>query len=156
MDHSRSTYLPRIPYYNGEWKSNNTNCTNAKNLFETIVFRPEDVIKKVEFNYWSTSKAQSYNYLQSKHQWHQQDSKNYGRCFSMVPSDEQIKKGIKFITLEIGVNATIFTHTPGMLLTYPQNKITFFGNGVRERQEVETDNYTRWTLNYELHEQLGK
>ena len=60
-------------YRGGEWRNNNTNCTEAKKLFEAIVFKPEDIIKKVDIGFWSTTKSQSYNYLQSKNQWHQYD-----------------------------------------------------------------------------------
>ena len=140
----------------GEWRNNNTNCTTAQKLFEAIVFKPEDVIKKVDIHYWTTSESQSYNYLQSKDQWHQYDSKSYGRCFTFTPSNEQVNKGINVIILEVGVNATIFIHTPGMLLTQPRNQITFFGNGVEEHIKVELGNEERWKVNYELHEQLGK
>ena len=137
------------------WRNNNTNCTNAKQLFEAIVFKPEDVIKKVDIAYWNNSKGESYNYLQSKDQWHQYDSSIYGRCFTLTLSPEQIKKGINIISLELGVDSRVITHTPGMFLTYPENKMTFHGSDVIEYQEVEVNKMYSWAINHEHHELLG-
>ena len=136
------------------WRNNNTNCTDAKKLFEAIVFKPEDVIKKVDIGYWSASKSQSYNYLQSKDQWHQYDSSLYGRCFTFKPSPEQITKGIHLITLKLGVESIVFTHTPGMFLTQPENKMTFNGGEVTEHQKAEVKKIYFWELNHEHHNLL--
>ena len=136
------------------WRNNNTNCTDAKKLFEAIVFKPEDVIKKVDIGYWSASKSQSYNYLQSKDQWHQYDSSLYGRCFTFKPSPEQITKGINLITLKLGVESMVFTHTPGMFLTQPENKMTFNGGEVTEHQKAEVKKIYFWELNHEHHNLL--
>ena len=48
--------------------------------------------------------------------WYPYDSQEYGRCFTLVPSNELIKKWIKTIKLNLMANATIFIHTPGMFL----------------------------------------
>ena len=138
-----------------EWRNNNTNCTDTKKLFEAIVFKPEDVIKKVDISYWSTPKSQSYNYLKSKDQWHQYDSSSYGRCFTFKPSPEQIMKEIKGITLKLGVDSNVFTHTPGMFFTKPFNKMTFNGGEVTEQQKAEVSKMYLWSLNHEHHELLG-
>ena len=143
-------------YKNREWRNNNTNCTDPKKLFEAIVFKPEDVIKKFDISYWSTTKSQSYNYLQSKNQWHQYDSSSYGRCFTLKLSPEQVMKDIKGITLKLGVDSDVFTHTPGMVLTQPKNKMTFNGGEVTEQQKAEVNKMYLWTLNHEHHELLGK
>lgn len=51
-----------------------------------------------------------------KEDWYPYDSQEYGRCFTLVPSNEHIKKWIKTIKLNLMANATIFIHTPGMFL----------------------------------------
>ena len=117
---------------------------------EDIVFKPEDVIKKVGIAYWSTSKSQSYNYLQSKDQWKQYDSRSYGRCFTFKASSEQIKKEIWTITLELGVNSTVITHTPGMFLTQPENKMTFNEGEVTKHKEVKVSKTYTWAIKYDL------
>ena len=142
-------------YKNREWRNNNTNCTDPKKLFEAIVFKPEDIIKKVDISYWSTTKSQSYNYIQSKNQWHQYDSSFGGRCYTFKPSPEQIMKEIKGIILILGVDSDVFTHTPGMILTQPENKMTFNGGEVSENQKAEVNKMHWWGLNHEHHELLG-
>ena len=137
-------------YRGGEWRNNNTNCTEAKKLFEAIVFQPEDIIKKVDITYWSTTKSQSYNYIQSKNQWHQFDSSFCGRCYTFKPSPEQIMKEIKGIMLILGVDSGVVTHTPGMVLTQPKNKMTFNGGEVTGYQKAEVNKMYDWVLNHDL------
>ena len=72
-------------YKNREWRNNNTNCTDPQKLFEAIVFKPEDVIKKFDISYWSTNKSQSYNYLLL---FKPTASTRPGRC--PVPVDESV------------------------------------------------------------------
>ena len=83
---------------------------------------------------------------------------NLGRCFTMLPKHEQIKIGIKRISLFIDMNSVIFIHTPGMLVTYPSKKITFFGelHGLYNDFEAEGGNIYSWSLRHELHELKGK
>ena len=62
---------------------------------------------------------------------------------------------IESILLEINANATIFTHTPGFFLTIPAKKMSFFGDEVRQQQDMEVGRLQKWILNYELHELKG-
>ena len=48
--------------------------------------------------------------------WQHYDSFKYGRCFTLTPSKNLTKYGIKMVYLKLLVNATIFIHTPGMLI----------------------------------------
>ena len=83
---------------------------------------------------------------------------NLGRCFTMSPKHEQIKKRIKTISLFIDVNSVIFIHSPGMLVTYPTKKITFFGEllGLYNHFEAVGGNIYSWSLRHELHELKDK
>ena len=74
----------------------------------------------------------------------------------MSPRPEQIKKGIQIIILDIGVNSTIFIHTPGLLSKFPYKQITFFGESVREFNDAPVGYKYNWRLNYEFHELKGK
>ena len=74
----------------------------------------------------------------------------------MEPKVVQIQKGIRSIMLTINANANIFIHTPGLLLTVPAKKMSFFGDEVREQQDLEIGRLHKWTLNYELHKLKGK
>ena len=79
-----------------------------------------------------------------------------GRCFTMSPRPEQIKKGIKRIVLDIAVNSSISVHTPGLLITYPTQKITFFGESVGQFQNAQLGKYYHWTLNRDFHKLKGE
>ena len=70
-------------------------------------------------------------------------------------SPEQIIKEINSITLILGVDSDVFTHTPGMILTNPENKMTFNGGEVTEHQKAEVNKMYDWVLNHEHHELLG-
>ena len=143
-------------YFKGRWNSKNTDCIDSRKVFEAIVLKPEDVIRKVSFFYGSTNKMQSFTYLQYKDEWKHYDNHYHGRCFTMSPTPEQIRKGILYIELDIAVNSTIYIHTPGLLFHYPSKKITFFGEAYRQFRYVEVGKSFKWTLNYEFHELKGK
>ena len=98
---------------------------------------------------------QSFTYLQYKDQWNHQDSKLYGHCSTMIPRPEEIKKGIMYLFLDVAVNSSIYIHTPGMLLTYPTKKITFFGDEMLIRNDIEVGKSYDWDVTYELHELKG-
>ena len=121
------------------------------------MFKPEELIKSVQFAYWhkSSKEVDVFNYHQFKDQWYHFDHYNFGRCFSLKMKEDQIQKGIKSILLDINANATIFTHTPGFLLTIPAKKMSFFGDEVRQQQDMEVGRLQKWILNYELHELKG-
>ena len=152
------SYLDYINFFHPSWSSNNINCTDSRKVFESIVYKQEDVVKKIQFDYWSSSNSQSFTYLQYEGQWNHYDSRKFGRCFTMSPKHEQIKKGIKRISLFIDVNSVIFIHTPGMLVSYPSKKITFFGelHGLYNHFEAVGGNIYSWSLRHELHELKGK
>ena len=76
-------------YSSGKWA--NDNCSDPKELFEAIVFKPEDVIRSIEFRYWRNS---SHNIINSNFTDLYEDS-NEGRCFTLAPSNEHIQYGIK-------------------------------------------------------------
>ena len=65
-------------------------------------------------------------------------------------------KEIRGITLELGVDSDVVTHTPGMFLTQAFNKMTFNGDEGTEQQKAEVNKMYLWSLNHEHHELLGK
>ena len=152
------SYFDYITPFHPSWSSNNINCTDSRKVFESIVYKQEDVVKKIQFDYWSSFNSESFTYIQYKDQWNHYDNMNLGRCFTISPKHEQIKKGIKRISLFIDVNSVIFIHTPGMLVTYPSKKITFFGelHGLYNHFEAIGGNIYSWSLRHELHELKGK
>ena len=100
-------------YRHGKWATNDTKCSDPKELFESIVFKPEDVLTSIRIEYWEVSST-AYNSLYQFKNWHWHDSKHYGRCFTLTPSDEIIRNGIKMIALKLMANSSIFVHTPGV------------------------------------------
>ena len=62
--------------------------------------------------------------------WHHYDSAKYGRCFTLMPSKNLTKYGIKKVYFKLLVNATIFIHTPGMLLKANEGELKQFHNVV--------------------------
>ena len=103
----------------GKWE-NKLNCNDPRQLFESIVLKPENVVKSIGFIFWSYPIEMEprivYKGLREYSDWHHYDSMMYGRCFTMNPPKKLTKYGIKKVFLKLKVNATIFIHTPGMRL----------------------------------------
>ena len=100
-------------YRNGKWATNDTKCSDPKELFESIVFKPEDVLRSIQIHYWEVNST-VYDSIYNFKDWYRHDSKHYGRCLTLTPSDEITKNGIKMIALKLMVNSSIFVHTPGV------------------------------------------
>ena len=81
---------------------------------ESIIFKAQDIIDRLYFSYWNSVDDDPYMYREED--WFPYDSQEYGRCFTLVPSNDHILKWIKTITLSLIKNTTIHIHTPGMFL----------------------------------------
>ena len=152
----------------GKWTSQKQNCLDGNDLFEKIILKSTDVLNHVGFRYRSTSKTE--HYWASHGQidgsipiWDKsndsvwlryQDSFSYGRCFTIMPTHEQIKKGIEQIDLEIGKKSLVFLHTPGMFIAYPKSKFTFWGDALRLYFTANVDKKYLWSVNYKYHKML--
>ena len=100
-------------YDYGKWASNN--CSDPKELYEAIVFKPEDIIKSINIWYWTKSNVSEYSSINEFKDWYYRDCKTIGRCVILAPSHEHSQHGIKEIFVELRVNSTIAINTPGML-----------------------------------------
>ena len=100
---------------NGKWATpkNNSNCSDPEKLLESIVMKVEDVIENVKFKYWNTEKDSGWN--KSYKDWHFFDTQDYGRCFTMQPSEEHAQHGIKVIELKYITYSNIFIHDAGRM-----------------------------------------
>ena len=129
--------------WDGKWVANNSNCSDAEQLFNSIVLRFKDVIKSVRYEYWNVEPKRSnfrellrfreviksvqyqywneepkgYNFSKTNlhTDWHLNDNKKYGRCYTLTPSIEHTKYGIRMIELQLLANSSIITHTNGNL-----------------------------------------
>ena len=130
-----------MDYYCGQWA--NSNCPDPKELYESLVFKPDDVISDIGFSYWSKLESNSYRFHEFK-DWHLYDYSD-DRCISLAPSQERIQYGIKEIYFEFYVNSTIYIHTPGM-----------FSKGINKgsKMNVEFGKLYFYEVNHEFHELL--
>ena len=82
------------------------------------------MVSNVEFSYYQQSKGDEFSYHQQSrgdeftfNQLYDivstQDTSN-GRCYSITPTSEMIKKGIKYVELELVSLTKISIHTPGI------------------------------------------
>ena len=101
-------------YSDGQWA--NSYCSDPKELYEAIAFKPEDVIASMEIGYWTTSSAIKYSSIHEFKDWYYRDYEYSGRCVNLALSHEHRQRGIKQITLHLRVNSTILIGTPGMLI----------------------------------------
>ena len=107
------------------------------------MFKPEDVIKYFAFHYWHSKE-----FDQRVDGWKIHDTYEFGRCFTLEPSDKYVQKGIRKIVSILLANSTIFTHTAGMFLK--END----GGQTRQEKYFELGNDYKLFLTYEYHESL--
>ena len=103
-------------YFNKETKWSNDKiekCADPNSLFHAIVWKPEHLIKKF--------KVQSYNLveitvpLNDTETFNHVDIKNYGRCYTYIPSSEILQNGIFKITIRFNTLVRVFITSPGVL-----------------------------------------
>ena len=83
----------------GKWTSEN--CSDPKNLFESIVSRLEDVIGHTSYEYYDTEKDTIE--IETKDlakEWQAFDNKIYGRCFTLSPSEKHTRYRIRSIVMK--------------------------------------------------------
>ena len=111
--YSDESSLSDVDYqFLGKWATNNSNCSDPKQLLESVVMQFEDVISKVKFKYWNTDHSTTYDSsLNQFKDWYQFDTKKYGRCFRGYPkimpwddfpdSGKPLKKCMRYQTCQI-------------------------------------------------------
>ena len=105
----------------GKW-TGNENCSDPQLQFESIVHKLEDLVALMAIKYFDTE--QEYSQIDSKipsEVWIQTDSQQYGRCYTAIPTKNQINLGIKSIVLGFKTSVTVFFHTPEMFQTAKLN-----------------------------------
>ena len=98
--------------YTGE----NDNCTSPNKLFEYIVAKPSDLLRRAYFYYLKGDRTKVNPDLknglisQLDHEW-------YGRCFTIRPTQDMIRRGIKAIVIYSKVIKSyvpaVYFHEPG-------------------------------------------
>ena len=107
-------------YYNGKWIGNN--CADPQTTFESIAYKLDDLVAAVKYQYFNEDNEYFENDPKLlKKLWSQTDSKNYVRCFTMVPTSEHIKLGVQKITIRVSSNVDLFFHTSEMFITARSN-----------------------------------
>ena len=108
----------------GKWIGNQSCSDDPKELFESIVFKLEDFVESYKYKYfdniieeYSESRPKLPNKL-----WSATDNRDYGRCFTTIPTSDHIQYGIKSISLFLRMkNADIYIHTPENFVTAKEN-----------------------------------
>ena len=133
---------------NGKWVGASDSCSDPKNLFESIIFKPEDVIKYVSF-YDFNSNVAYYDNINDYDNWFHFDTKFYGRCFTVLaPSDTKNGNWISAIELILLVDSTIIIHTPGMFVSANE------GGQKKQEKSIELGNWYEFSLDFEYHQML--
>ena len=65
-----------MDYFWGKWA--NTNCSDPKELYEAIIFKPEDIIDAIEFTYWTKSNVTFYSSIHEFNRPYVKKSQNDG------------------------------------------------------------------------------
>ena len=95
----------------GKWATNNSNCSDPKQLLESAAMKFEDVITQVKFQYWNSDESTEYHSsINQFKDWYHFDTQKYGRCFTLQPSKEHTQLGIKQIELRLQANSYISIH----------------------------------------------
>ena len=87
-------------------------CTDPKLLWESVVVKLEDIVSYVEFKYYQGRKEDKYTIDQIQNKVFALDS-NDGRCYSLIPTSEMIKQGIRSVKLGFVSFSKIYIHTSG-------------------------------------------
>ena len=105
-------------YRGGKW-AGNENCSDPQKLFESVVYKLEDLMVRLQYKYFSND-FEDYvedNPTLPNDLWSQTDNIFHGRCFTTIPTNKHIQLGIQEITLTVSKLATVYFHTPGMFIT---------------------------------------
>ena len=135
----------------GKWTSDN--CSDPKKLFESIVYKSENVIDNGYFIDFEDYVDYFEDYVEDIGStygiyWYYIDVVGlvdawwYGRCITLLTNT-----GIKKIELTLLVNSTIFIHTPGMLWERD-------GGQRIQKKDIEQGNTYNIALDYEYHQLL--
>ena len=81
----------------GQWA--NSNCSDPKELFESIVFKPEDVIDWIHFEYWTKPEGTNYSIHEFK-DWYLYEDAIFGQCVTLSLSHANSQYGIKKISMQ--------------------------------------------------------
>ena len=129
----------------GHWS--NSNCSDPKELFESIVFKPKDVIDSIGFEYWTKPEDNKYSIDEFK-DWYTYDDARFGRCATLALSHEQTQSGIKEINLRLHANSTVHIHTPGMFSKGSKQLSSFIEVELGTQQILEVYHEVHELLNY--------
>ena len=96
--------------YETKWVGygNEGSCKDPKILWESTVAKVEDMISHVELTYYQKIEEEIYSGDLSS-----PIDTSDGRCYSIIPTLEMIKQGIKSVKLGLASLTKIYTHNPG-------------------------------------------
>ena len=108
--------------YKTKWvgHGNESMCTDPKLLWESIVVKLEDMVSFVEFQYYHDNK-EKYTHEQMQDIVSTLETSK-GRCFSLTPNSEMIKKGIRHVHFELVSLSKIYISHSGTF-EYTADKI---------------------------------
>ena len=113
---SKSHTLDKLWYEeDGKWTGVDS-CLDPKDVFESIVFKLEDIVDFVRFSFYDKAYQASTDFRDNGHKyihWQSYDSK-FGRCFTLSLDQELTKYGLEGIAFNISRKSTITLHTPGL------------------------------------------
>ena len=99
----------------GKWTGVGS-CLDPKDVFESIVFKLDDIVEFVRFSFYDKAYQASTDFRDNGHKyvhWQSYDSK-FGRCFTLSLDQELTKYGLEGIAFNISRKSTINLHTPGL------------------------------------------
>ena len=123
------------------------NCTDPKLLFESVVYKPNQLIKSLKFSYFDKKETDEITDFQNTTSkiWKVIDDHIYGRCIQATPTIEMIQFGIRRLELKFNTSVILLFHTIGDFKT---------GRSAKTKTEPEFGSYIRLDLEHEVFDLL--
>ena len=109
-----SSYPRANEYKKKSWSgTGGLNCTDPKQLFESITKQPWELIRSIKLNFRETQNKTSFEGKSIAKAGNITDINFYGRCFSIIVSPEIQRKGVSQMIITSKAPVTILYSTPG-------------------------------------------
>ena len=109
-----SSYPRANEYKKKSWSgTGGLNCTDPKQLFESVTKQPWELIRSIKLNFRETQNKTSFEGKSIAKAGNITDINFYGRCFSIIVSPEIQRKGVSQMIITSKAPVTILYSTPG-------------------------------------------
>ena len=129
----------------GKWFSEN--CTDPKLLYESIVAKPNELLKSLYFQYYDKEDIDEITDFEKNVSeiWSTVDDYQYGRCVQINPTNEMISYGIRKVDLKFRSPVKVMFQTLG---DFETSRLLSNSN------EPEWGSYIRIDIDYEVFDLL--